>query len=385
MTLIFTGYIEGYYGRLFDWRDRNRLLGGVAAAGMTSYFYAPKEDARHRQFWRQPYDKAWQAEFTQFATIAAAKNIHLIAGIAPGLDFDFASLDASMDQKNDFTILVAKARQFLANGASMIALLMDDIAADFEVRSGSFKNEGMAHAALANRLGLAIDAAILIVQRIYADSLITQDDTQSLAYLEQFTSHLDPQHQVVYCGDDIVAPRPFGDAGGHLDPASIIIWDNFYANDYCPRRLFLGPWRNTDMPHIMLNPTGMIETDLLLLGLMAGGRDQAGRGSEAGKIYWRELMQKAAVPDVFFDIAAYFDAPYGFAAEFAMPSAKTALAALDILLWRWKSPLQREWYPHLMGLKQDILLANGELPLERIEKTQMAPLARQLSGFAAKG
>jgi len=25
------------------------------------------------------------------------------------------------------------------------------------------------------------------------------------------------------------------------------------------------------------------------------------------------------------------------------------------------------------------------LPLERIEKTQMAPLARQLSGFAAKG
>ena len=385
MTLIFTGYIEGYYGRLFDWRDRNRLLGGVAAAEMTSYFYAPKEDARHRQFWRQPYDKAWQTEFTQFATIAAAKNIHLIAGIAPGLDFDFASLDASMDQKNDFTILVAKARQFLANGASMIALLMDDIAADFEARSGSFKNEGRAHAALANRLGLAIDAAIIIVPRIYADSLITPDDTQSLAYLEQFTSHLDPQHQVVYCGDDIVAPRPFGDAGGHLDPASIIIWDNFYANDYCPRRLFLGPWRNTDMPHIMLNPTGMIETDLLLLGLMAGGRDQAGRGSEAGKIYWRELMQKAAVPDVFFDIAAYFDAPYGFAAEFAMPSAKTALAALDILLWRWKSPLQREWYPHLMGLKQDILLANGELPLERIEKTQMAPLARQLSGFAAKG
>ena len=351
MTLNFTGYIEGYYGRLLDWRDRNRLLGGVAAAGMTSYFYAPKEDACHRQFWRQPYDKAWQAEFTQFAATAAAKNIHLIAGVAPGLDFDFASLDASTDQKNDFTILVAKARQFLANGASMIALLMDDIAADFEARSGSFTNEGRAHAALANRLGLAIDAAIIIVPRIYADSLITPDDTQSFTYLEQFVGHLDPQHQVVYCGDDIVAPRPFGDAGGHLDPASIIIWDNFYANDYCPRRLFLGPWRSADMPHIMLNPTGMIETDLLLLGLVAGARDQAGRGSEAGKIYWRELIQKAAVPDAFFDIAAYFDAPYGFAAEFPMPSAKTALAALEILLWRWKSPLQREWYPHLMGLK----------------------------------
>jgi hypothetical protein len=352
---------------------------------MTSYFYAPKEDACHRQFWRQPYDKAWQAEFTQFAATAAAKNIHLIAGVAPGLDFDFASLDASMDQKNDFTILVAKARQFLANGASMIALLMDDIAADFEVRSGSFTNEGRAHAALANRLGLAIDAAIIIVPRIYADCLIMPDDAQSLTYLDQFIGHLDQQHRVVYCGDNIVAPRPFGDAGGHLDPASIIIWDNFYANDYCPRRLFLGPWRSADMPHIMLNPTGMIETDLLLLELMAGARDRAGRGSEAGNAHWCELMQKAAVPDTFFDIAAYFDAPYGFAAEFSMPSAKTALAALDILLWRWKSPLQREWYPYLMGLKQDILLANGELPLERIEKTQMAPLARQLGGFVIKG
>lgn len=385
MTLNFTGYIEGYYGRLLDWRNRNRLLGGVAAAGMTSYFYAPKEDACHRVFWREPYDKAWQAEFTQFAATAAAKNIHLIAGIAPGLDFDFASLDASMDQKNDFTILVAKAHQFLANGASMIALLMDDIAADFEARSGSCTNEGRAHAALANRLGLAIDAAIIIVPRIYADSLIMPDDAQSLTYLDQFTGHLDPQHQVVYCGGDIVAPRPFGDAGGHLNPASIIIWDNFYANDYCPRRLFLGPWRSADMPHIMLNPTGMIETDLLLLGLVAGARDQAGRGSEAGKTHWRELMQKAAVPDAFFDIAAYFDAPYGFAAEFEMPSPKTALAALDILLWRWKSPLQREWYPHLMGLKHDILLSNGELSLERIEKTQMAPLTHKLGGFAAKG
>ena len=97
MTLNFTGYIEGYYGRLFDWRERNRLLGGVAAAGMTSYVYAPKEDLCHRQLWRQPDDKAWPAEVTQFAATAAAKNIRLIAGIAPVLDVDFASLDAPMD------------------------------------------------------------------------------------------------------------------------------------------------------------------------------------------------------------------------------------------------------------------------------------------------
>ena len=24
----------------------------------------------------------------------------------------------------------------------------------------------------------------------------------------------------------------------------LIFWDNFYANDYCPKRLIIGPWKN---------------------------------------------------------------------------------------------------------------------------------------------
>ena len=39
---FFTGYIEGYYGKLLAWHDRDRLLDGLEAVGMTSYFYAPK-------------------------------------------------------------------------------------------------------------------------------------------------------------------------------------------------------------------------------------------------------------------------------------------------------------------------------------------------------
>ncbi|MFZ8991564.1 MAG: hypothetical protein ACO20L_02660 [Candidatus Puniceispirillaceae bacterium] len=89
-------------------------------------------------------------------------------------------------------------------------------------------------------------------------------------------------------------------------------------------------------------------------------------------------MTDNGVPDAFFDIAAYFDAPYGFVAAFDLPSTERALAALEILLWQWKSPLQREWYPYLMGLKQDIMLADGQLPQDRIEKTQLAPLATKI-------
>ena len=49
-----------------------------------------------------------------------------------------------------------------------------------------------------------------------------------------------------------------------------IIWDNIYANDYCPKKLVIGPWRYREkINNIMINPTGLIETDLLILDLIS--------------------------------------------------------------------------------------------------------------------
>ena len=89
---------------------------------------------------------------------------------------------------------------------------------------------------------------------------------------------------------------------------------------------------------------------------------------------WRNLLGQH-LPPAFFTVACYFDAPYGFAPKFAPPPVEVALAAVDQLLWQWKSPLQREWYPVLMGLKQDLLIADQQMPDERIAKTQSAALS----------
>ena len=382
---FFTGYIEGYYGKLLEWHDRDRLLDGLEAAGMTSYFYAPKDDAFHRQFWRQTYDAAWRRAFKRFTGKAVTKDIQIIAGISPGLDFDFASLDQADAAGGDFNILLDKALMLLADGANVIGLLMDDIAADFDLRAGSFTSEGAAHAALTNRLGAALNAPIILVPRIYADSLIKSDDPQSKTYLKDLARDLEPHHKVVYCGDDIVAVQPGNDRDGCLHPSKVIIWDNFYANDYCPRRLFLGPWRAVNLPDVMLNPTGMIETDLLLLDLMSLFKNK--RQKNEGYLrpehlaLWRKTISKRGVPDAFFVISYYFDTPHGFPMNFVRPSSDDALAALEILLWRWKAPLQREWYSCLMGLKQDILLSDGQLSLERLEKTQLQPLVSRVNSL----
>ncbi|MEC8654453.1 MAG: beta-N-acetylglucosaminidase domain-containing protein [Pseudomonadota bacterium] len=359
-----SGYIEGYYGRLFDWPARHELVAVMASIGMNSYLYAPKDDAAHRFAWRTPYDAEWLSGFADFAAAAARQNIDVMAGIAPGLDFNFAELEKT--RNGDFACLVKKAEQLSADGVSHIVLLMDDITADFDDRAGPFQSEGTAHAELANHLMQAVDRPVIVVPRIYADSLVDVADPNSLSYLKDLTAKLAPDCPIVYCGNDIVAHRIGGDASGHIADSRMLIWDNFYANDYCPRRLFIGPWRRpAEASNILLNPTGLIETDKLLLEVMLIG-DVVDK--------WRDLLGQH-VPPAFFTVAYYFDAPYGFTPKFAPPPVEVALAAVDQLLWQWKSPLQREWYPVLMGLKQDLLIADQQMPDERIAKTQSAALS----------
>ena len=233
----------------------------------------------------------------------------------------------------------------LAIGDSFMALLPHDIAADFDQRSGSFTSEGAAHAILTNRMGASLDAPIIMVPRIYADSIITSDDPQSKTYLKDLARDLEPHHKVIYCGDNIVALQPCNDRDGFLHPSTVIIWDNFYANDYCPRRLFLGPWRVVTLPDVMLNPTGMIETDLLLLDLMSLFKNK--RQKNEGYLRpehlssWRKAISKRGVPDAFLVISYYLEPPHGFPMNFVRPSTADALASLALLFGRWDETLQR--------------------------------------------
>ena len=41
---IINGYIEGFYGKLLNWKDRERILERLENNKMFNYLYAPKED-----------------------------------------------------------------------------------------------------------------------------------------------------------------------------------------------------------------------------------------------------------------------------------------------------------------------------------------------------
>lgn len=370
------GYIEGYYGTLLSWKNRKLIIKSLNKNNMNTYFYAPKEDVCHRLYWRKKYSKKWRLNFQNFIQISKKNNIKVIAGVAPGLDFNFKELhNVSINNENsDFKLLFKKAKQLLEDGASSIALMLDDIPNDFKKKFGINISEGTYHAILANKLSDKLGQNIFFVPRVYADELISDDPT----YLQDLSKTLNPKIKVFYCGKNVVAKtyKNYQKIKKILSN-QIIIWDNFYANDYCPRRFFIGPTLGREnLKNIMVNPTGLIKTDLLVLDIF--GKSIVGKLS---KIEWENILNTHNVPNTFLKIKKYFLKP-DFGLNLSTQSLKIKIEdieILDFLLWKWNTELSREWYPYLFGLKQDLQINQKLLTSERIIKSQTIPLSECLN------
>ena len=370
------GYIEGYYGQLLSWENRELIIKSLYKNKMNTYFYAPKEDICHRLYWRKKYSKKWRPSFQNFTQLSKKHDIKVIAGVAPGLDFNFKEIqDLSKNTgKSDFELLLKKAKQLLFDGAASIALMLDDIPNDFKKKFGIDVSEGAYHGILANKLSDKLGQNIFFVPRVYADELIKDDPN----YLKDLSKTLNPKIKVFYCGKNVVAKtyKNYQKIKKILSN-EIIIWDNFYANDYCPRRFFIGPTIGREnLNNIMVNPTGLIKTDLLVLDIFR--KSIAGRLSERE---WRKILNIHDVPDAFLKIKKYFLKPdFGFnPSTQSFKIKKKQIEKLDFLLWKWNSKLSREWYPYLFGLKQDLQINQKLLTSERIIKSQTIPLSEFLN------
>jgi len=374
------GYLEGYYGKLLSWNERNDLIRCLSSLKLNTYCYAPKEDPLHRLRWREPYQSNWQQGFAEFCSVAREHNVSVVAGIAPGLDFNHK------DSATDFTHLNSKAEKLLEIGSNEILVLWDDIEATSAADLGDL-SEGAAHAQIVNQLAGQLGQPLWTVPRVYAAEI---ENTNS--YLEDFFTTLEPQHTVLLCGNAVVA--------GNISQADLrelsctnastdnelkhrtIVWDNFYANDYCPRRLFIGPWTGREtIDEYLINPTGMPYTDQLLLDIASSTNTSPNAHSE-----WADALRRHGVPESFQSIAPYLSTPFFGDRNITgderdidlLKPDKTVEQAVEECLWKWKSPLAREWYPFIFGLKHDLALVQDALPRDRILKTQTAGIAKKL-------
>lgn len=383
------GYIEGYYGRLFGWEERASLIDHLAeVAGGAAYLYAPKEDPLHRRDWRQRYPIAWRRRFRALAAHGKRRGVDVIPGMAPGLSFDYLS-------EADYRALLSKFRDFRSLGCRTLALLMDDISVTLPANCrGAFASLGEAHANLLGRLladlkSTGSDLRLWFCPTVYTDQFATDPkggagSAEKDPYLRDLAAGMPPEITLMWTGKRIIAERLDASLGSvaRMFGGNVILWDNLYANDYCPNKIFLGPytgrtreaWRLTR--GILLNPTGLPATDRLLLELLAASR----RGENATKA-WKAALTRHSLPREFLTIAAFLASPFFLPGPGDLLPARVAALrkALKYLIWDWKGTLHQEWYPYLFMLDADLKASEtGRKDAEWVRKRYSPLVARLL-------
>ena len=94
------GVVEGFYGRPWTLSQRKDLFEKMDSWGMSSYVYAPKDDCKHRAYWRELYTVEEADHLQSLITAASDRNIDFYYAISPGLDITYSN---SKEVNQNFT------------------------------------------------------------------------------------------------------------------------------------------------------------------------------------------------------------------------------------------------------------------------------------------
>jgi protein O-GlcNAcase/histone acetyltransferase len=238
-----SGVIEGFYGQPWTASERLQLFDWMAAWGLNTYFYAPKDDLHHRALWREPYSALDAEPLRRLMTASRERGLRFVYGLSPGLDIRYG-------REAELTRLHERFEQMIALGCDDFALLFDDIpdamdASDLE-RWGSLAS-AQCHAANALFAWMRErrpSARFMFCPTAYCGRMAAAK-LGGDAYLETVGRELLPEIDVLWTGPEIVS-REITVAHVQTMQAVLcrrpIIWDNLHANDYDGRRFFCGPY-----------------------------------------------------------------------------------------------------------------------------------------------
>ena len=81
--------------------------------------------------------------------------------------------------------------------------------------------------------------------RLYIVKALLKEILRDNEYLITLSKGIDPSVRILWTGDEVVS-KSISLKGirelKRLFTNPIVIWDNFYANDYCPSKFFVGAY-----------------------------------------------------------------------------------------------------------------------------------------------
>lgn len=255
------GVIEGFYGPPWSPAERRELFGRMAAGGLNTYLYAPKDDLKQRARWREDYSETEAAALRLVIQACREAGLRFLYALSPGLDLRYAD-DA------DLARLHARLDQMRCLGVADFALLFDDIPDRLAPADAArFDSFAAAHARVTNAVfrrcrELAPQGRFLFCPTPYCGRMAAAG-TGGPGYLSTVGRELLPGIDILWTGPEIVSATI---TAGHVREVAAqlrrkpVIWDNLHANDYDGRRFYCGPYAGrapelrAEVGGLLLNP-----------------------------------------------------------------------------------------------------------------------------------
>ncbi len=217
------GLIEGFYGPLWAFAERDALAERLAAAGYGFWHYAPKADPGIRARWREPWPRAHAEALQAFAAHCGALGLRFGIGLSP------AGLAADAPD-TDWRALAARLAEFDAIGIDDLVIGFDDLHVDTPDPATDQTRivEWMAARTSAAR--------VIVCPTWYSDDPVLDRlfGQRPRGYLETLGRALDQRIGVYWAGEEIcpreIAPRPIERIAERLRRPPWL-WDNYPVND----------------------------------------------------------------------------------------------------------------------------------------------------------
>lgn len=234
------GVVEGFYGRPWTTKQRKKLFQRMSKMGMNTYLYAPKDDCKHRMYWRDQYSVEEAEHLTALIRDATDNDVVFVYALSPGLDMNYSN-------SKEVAYLKKKLEQVASFGCKAFALLFDDIDVDMcEADKEVFQSFAHAQVTVTNEVYQHLEqpGTFLFCPTEYCATRAIPSVSQS-EYLTTLGSKLLPSIDIMWTGPKVISKditlESIQEVAKVLQRPPVI-WDNIHANDYDQKRLFLGPY-----------------------------------------------------------------------------------------------------------------------------------------------
>ncbi|KAK9871747.1 hypothetical protein WA026_014201 [Henosepilachna vigintioctopunctata] len=233
------GVVEGFYGRPWTTEQRKDLFQKMKKWGMDSYIYAPKDDYKHRAYWRELYTVEEAEHLTGLIQAAKDQKITFYYALSPGLDITYSNA-------KEIATLKRKLEQVSQFGCEAFSLLFDDIEPEMsEADKEVFQSFAQAQVSITNEVYQHLgQPKFIICPTQYCSSRAVPNVTNS-EYLNTLGSKLSQEINIMWTGQKVITRTLTKENIQEITDAlrrPPVIWDNIHANDYDQKRVFLGPY-----------------------------------------------------------------------------------------------------------------------------------------------